>query len=110
MLRSIENSVSSNSIRVGSARVPISRYAVAPISSSSFSGTDGNGNPFLLSYTKGERIWKWKSFDLLLLPLLFLLFLLLREGESSEADVRARVQPRAGNRIEHGQRIKSSGT
>lgn len=109
MLRSIENSVSSNSIRVGSARVPISRYAVAPISSS-FSGTDGNGNPFLLSYTKGERIWKWKSFDLLLLLLLFLLFLLLREGESSEADVRARVQPRAGNRIEHGQRIKSSGT
>lgn len=73
-------------------------------------GTDGNGNPFLLSYTKGERIWKWKSFDLLLLLLLFLLFLLLREGESSEADVRARVQPRAGNRIEHGQRIKSSGT
>lgn len=108
MLRSIENSVSSNSIRVGSARVPISRYAVAPISSS-FSGTDGNGNPFLLSYTKGERIWKWKSFEILL-PLLFLLFLLLREGESSEADVRARVQPRAGNRIEHGQRIKSSGT
>lgn len=108
MLRSIENGISSNSIRVGSARVPISRYAVAPISSS-FSGTDGNGNPFLLSYTKGERIWKWKSFDLLL-PLLFLLFLLLREGESSEADVRARVQPRAGNRIEHGQRIKSSGT
>lgn len=108
MLRSIENSVSSNSIRVGSARVPISRYAVAPISSSS--GTDGNGNPFLLSYAKGERIWKWKSFDLLLPLLLFLLFLLLREGESSEADVRARVQPRAGNRIEHGQRIKSSGT
>lgn len=109
MLRSIENGISSNSIRVGSARVPISRYAVAPISSSS-SRTDGNGNPFLLSYTKGERIWKWKSFDLLLLLLLFLLFLLLREGESSEADVRARVQPRAGNRIEHGQRIKSSGT
>lgn len=109
MLRSIENSVSSNSIRVGSARVPISRYAVAPISSSSSSGTDGNGNPFLLSYAKVERIWKWKSFEILL-PLLFLLFLLLREGESSEADVRARVQPRAGNRIEHGQRIKSSGT
>lgn len=44
------------------------------------------------------------------LLLLFLRFLLLHEGESSEADVRARVQPRAGNRIEHGQRVKSSGT